>query len=207
MEPITLEINQIRAVVFDLDNTLVTSSLDFVSMRQALGCPEQEDLLSFVDKLPDAAQRAHAQHIILQHEMADAQSSTPLPGCHALLAFIKQRAWRCAIVTRNCLAASELKLAHNDIEVEKLITREHCAPKPDPEALLQLADEWQLRHHQVLYVGDYLYDLQAANNANMPSCLVSNAREKPYANQASITVARLDDLLSYLQTALTASAG
>lgn len=127
MEPITLEINQIRAVVFDLDNTLVTSSLDFVSMRQALGCPEQEDLLSFVDKLPDAAQRAHAQHIILQHEMADAQSSTPLPGCHALLAFIKQRSWRCAIVTRNCLAASELKLAHNDIEVEKLITRGNIA--------------------------------------------------------------------------------
>ncbi|ELP5727385.1 HAD-IA family hydrolase [Vibrio vulnificus] len=199
MTPITLEINKIRAVVFDLDNTLVSCELNFSQLRAELGCPQGIDLLSFVDAIENQGVRQRATQTILDHELSDAQHATPLSGCHDLLHYLKKEGIRTAIVTRNCLEASELKLRHTGIEVEALLTREHGAPKPNPQSLITLMKQWQLLPEQILYVGDYLYDLQAAFNASMPSCLVTNGVEKGFSSQASLCVARLDELLQTLQ--------
>ncbi|ELV8717397.1 HAD family hydrolase [Vibrio vulnificus] len=199
MKPITLEINEIRAIIFDLDNTLVSCELNFSQLRQQLGCPQEIDLLCFVEAMTDKQAQRHAEQTILDHELSDAKRAQPLPGCHALLHYLKQQQIKSAIVTRNCLQASQLKLEQTQIDIEHLITREHCAPKPDPEALIQLATQWRLEPHQILYVGDYLYDLEAAYNADMPSCLVTNGEDKGFASLASITVTRLDELQEKLQ--------
>lgn len=199
MTPITLEINKIRAVVFDLDNTLVSCDLNFQQLRSELGCPQELDLLTFVEAIENPTEKRQARQTILDHELSDAQHAYPLIGCHDLLRYLKQEGIRSAIITRNCLEASELKLRHTGIEVEALLTREHCAPKPDPQSLNRLAKQWQLLPEQILYVGDYLYDLQAAFNASMPSCLVTNGEEKGFSSLASISVARLDELQQVLK--------
>ena len=199
MTPISLEINKIQAVVFDIDNTLVSCSLDFSQLRHQLGCPADMDLLSFVEAIADHDVRRRAEQIILDHELSDAQHAYPLSGSHDLLRYLKNQGIRSAIVTRNCDVASQLKLAQTGIEVEVLLTREHCAPKPDPQSLMILAERWQLASDQILYVGDYLYDLQAAFNASMPSCLVTNGEDNGFASLASITVTTLDELQEKLQ--------
>jgi len=53
-----------------------------------------------------------------------------------------------------------------------VLTRE-CAPaKPDPTALLMIAEQWQIAPTQCLYVGDYIYDQLAAEKAGMRWVLV-----------------------------------
>ena len=53
-----LNIRHIKAIVFDLDNTLVSSDMDFRWLREQIGCPLDSDLLSYVDQLECA--NAHA---------------------------------------------------------------------------------------------------------------------------------------------------
>ena len=77
-----------------------------------------------------------------------------------------------AIVTRNCKQATALKISNNQIPISTVLTRE-CAPaKPDPTALLMIAGQWQIAPAHILYVGDYIYDQQAAENAGMQWLLV-----------------------------------
>lgn len=193
-----LNISHIKAIVFDLDNTLVSSDMDFRWLREQIGCPLDTDLLSFVEQLECANAHADAHALILQHELEDALNSQPMPGCQSLLNFIHTNQLFTAIITRNCVQAAEQKITHNKLNIPRLITREHFPPKPCPDSLIALAQEWQLERHQILYVGDYLYDLQAAFNANMPSCLVTHGKPTPFAPHASLVVEHLNDLESAL---------
>lgn len=195
---IPFEPSRLKAIVFDLDNTLVTSDMDFMWLRNKVGCPESSDLLTFTDQIACPKQRAVAERQILDHELQDAQNSEPMPGCESILHYIESKALYTAIITRNCFQAAETKVAHNNLNIERIISREHFAPKPSPDALNSLVKEWQLQPEEVLYVGDYLYDLQAALNAKMPSCLVNHGTEKPFEHHASIVVAHLNDLTQLL---------
>jgi len=193
-----LDLRNIKAIVFDLDNTLVSSSMDFRQLREQIGCPIEADLLSFINELECPKTAQLASEMVLNHELNDAQTSHPMPGCLSLLSFIESKQFLTAIITRNCERATLQKLSHNNLSISRVITREHFPPKPAPDALISLANEWNLKRHQVLYVGDYLYDLQAAYNADMPSCLVTHGKETPFAPHASLVVEQLSDLESTL---------
>lgn len=194
MSHVPLNIRDIKAIVFDLDNTLVSSDMDFRWLREQIGCPLDRDLLSFVDQLECEQTSQQANALILQHELDDANSSHPMPGCQSLIEFIHSNQLLTAIITRNCAQAAEQKVSHNELKIPRIITREHFPPKPAPDSLVSLADEWNLERHQILYVGDYLYDLQAAFNADMPSCLLTHGKPTDFSAHASLIVEHLHDL-------------
>jgi HAD superfamily hydrolase (TIGR01549 family) len=183
-------ITNIKAVVFDLDNTLVSSTLDFKAIRAELNCPENKDLLDFIDELNEEEQ-ALASDIVLQHELRDAHTSFALNGCHQLLENLVKQDFHIAIVTRNCRQAANIKLQNNKLNIPILLTREDHPAKPKPDALLHLAELWQISSTEMLYVGDYLYDIQTARNANAMSCLLSYGEKLSYAHEADLLV---DDL-------------
>lgn len=166
-----VSLKQIRALVFDLDGTLVSSALDFAQIRAELGCPADVDVLSFLDGL-SRPERLHAEEIIHRHEVADAEQSDWLPGAQLFVETCRELALPLAILTRNSEQCSRIKIARNQIPIPYLLTRENAKPKPDPAALQQIAREFSLPCEQVLMVGDYKYDLQAGRNANMPTCLI-----------------------------------
>ncbi len=60
-------------LVFDLDNTLVTSDMDFTWLREQIGCPLSSDLLSYVEQLECLQAREKAHSVILEHELSDAE--------------------------------------------------------------------------------------------------------------------------------------
>jgi HAD superfamily hydrolase (TIGR01549 family) len=180
-------------VIFDLDNTLVSSSLDFNHIRAVLGCPKDIDLLSFVDALPHF-QQLKAQQLLINYELTDAYNAKKLAGTDALLALLSSLNINCAIVTRNCEQAALLKIKNNNIDIPILLTREDHKAKPAPDALLHLAEHWNIPPENLLYVGDYLYDLQAAQNANTMSCLITYGKTVSYAHLATIVVNNLAEL-------------
>ncbi|MFV1872724.1 MAG: HAD family hydrolase [Oleiphilus sp.] len=174
------QLGSIKAVLFDLDGTLVHSQLNFPQIRQDLGCPEGEDVLSFVANLA-STEKQQAEKIIRKHEMEDAHSARLISGANALLDRLAGLEIKTAIITRNSFDATHIKLRHCKIQVSDVLTREDAPAKPDPQALLHFSEQWKLSPDECVYVGDYLYDLQAANNAGMHACLFMDdrAQEKP----------------------------
>ncbi|TWX64769.1 HAD family hydrolase [Colwellia demingiae] len=185
--------HKLLGVIFDLDNTLVSSSLNFDCIRESLGCAKEIDLLDFVDSLPENKKIA-ANKVLVDYEISDALSASKLAGTDELLALLSKLSIPCAIVTRNCKQAALIKLNNNNIDVPILLTREDHKAKPAPDALLHLAQYWNTPPENLLYVGDYLYDLQAAQNANTMSCLVTYAKALSYASLANIVVNDLSEL-------------
>lgn len=185
--------HKLSGVIFDLDNTLVSSSLNFDSIRNDLDCPENIDLLDFIDGLPQS-RKINAKKVLIEYEIIDALNATKLAGTDELLERLTELEIPCAIVTRNCKQAAVLKIQHNNINIPTIFTREDHKAKPAPDALLHIASVWKIPPENLLYVGDYLYDLQAAQNANTMSCLITYGKSISYANLATIKVNNLTAL-------------
>lgn len=159
--------NNIKGMIFDLDGTLVTSDIDFGYLKQQIGCPNHADILAYINQLTDPAEQQAAQTLVVQMELEDALASQWIPGAQAFLAQLLEHDIPMAIVTRNCRAASSMKIAHHDIPIKLVLTREDAVSKPDPEALNIIAQQWGFEPNEIAYVGDYIYDIQAANRAKM----------------------------------------
>ncbi|MBP0047263.1 HAD family hydrolase [Marinobacterium sp. AK62] len=176
----------IQGIIFDLDGTLVSSSLNFRAIKQEIGCPPEADVLTFLEGLPEHKQQA-AMAVIHRHEQRDAEQSDWIPGAKAFVDRCDAQGIPMAIVTRNSEQSTRLKMARNDIPIERVVTREQSKPKPDPDALLQIARDFALPAQSMLMVGDYRYDLEAGRNAHMSACLVNFTELPDYAHLADYT--------------------
>ncbi len=174
-----IDVSRIRGVVFDLDGTLVDSRLDFDAVRDELEFPPGQPILEHLATLTDPRCIERAHTVIRRHELAGAKAATWMPGAKALVRQLIASNIPMAILTRNMKVATELTLASLSIPIDKVLTREDCKPKPDPEGLLAIANQWQMACEHVVYIGDYIFDIDAANNANMVSCLYRNCYYTP----------------------------
>ena len=130
-------------------------------MKRELGLSDDVDVLAHVDSL-SVAEREVALEIIYRHEHEGVLASSPIDGA---LEFVKQAqnlGYPCAIFTRNArtLAAESLKM--HGFEIDFVIAREDGPAKPKPDGLLKIATTFDVAVAELLFVGDYIYDLQAA---------------------------------------------
>jgi HAD superfamily hydrolase (TIGR01509 family) len=183
-----------QGIIFDLDGTLVDSRLDFSLLCQRLGWPAGTPILEHLATLNDPAEVAVAAQIIEQFELEGAARACWMPGAAALLQHLQQQKIPTAILTRNIKSATELCIKNLQINVDLVLTREDCTPKPDPAGLLHIAGTWQLDCRQLLFVGDYLFDLQTAARAGMPSCLYRTADNAHFAELADFIIDDFSEL-------------
>ncbi|MES2855770.1 MAG: HAD family hydrolase [Bdellovibrionota bacterium] len=163
---------RLRGIIFDLDGTLVDSKLDFEKMRSDIGVPPGQGILEHIDALPTAADRTEAHAILRKHEMAGAHAATLIPGVNELLEKIAHLGLKKAVFTRNDAAPTRLVIERFfQGQFTSVITREDAPAKPDPTGLLRICDSWHCGPDHTIYVGDYLFDLEAAERAQMKSIL------------------------------------
>lgn len=163
----------IAGIVFDLDGTLVSSSLQFKAIKAEIGCAPDDDALVYIANLPTEAARDKAMAVIRHHEMQDALNSEWLPGAQAFVERCFDAQIPMAIMTRNSRIAAAAKIQQNQIPIDHIISRDDAPAKPNPAGLLAISAQMQVQPEKLLVVGDYKYDLQVARNAGAKACLVN----------------------------------
>ncbi len=170
----------LKGIVFDLDGTLANTFLDFSQMCLEAGLPIGTKILEHCAALNDEVKAAEILAIVESHEMIGAQRAEWILDAEFILRKFYQANIPMAIVTRNMRQAAKITIDKLKIPIDFVITREDCLPKPDPEGLLIVAKTWGLSPADLIYVGDYQFDLIAAKNAGMKSCLLANQRNQHF---------------------------
>lgn len=191
----------VEGFIFDLDGTLLSSALNFRAIREQINCPPEQDILSFIAGL-SADNQGMANKIVIEHEIQDAHRAVWIEGARQVIQTLQTHKIPVAIVTRNSKEATWTKLNNNNLMVDIVLTREDAPPKPNPRALLDIAEQWHLPVQNLIYIGDYLYDVQAANNAGMIAGLYAPEGEPDYAHLADWLFKHFDQLNQMLSVKL-----
>lgn len=190
----------IRGVVFDLDGTLIDSRLDFPRIRAEMRLPPgQVGILESVLALADESHRAHCEQVLWSHEQQGAQSATLMDGARELLRVLAQRQIPTAVLTRNSRRSTDLALNRLDLGFSQVLTREDAPPKPDPAGLLQICENWGFTRHEVLFVGDFQFDLQTGQQAGVRTVLYAPGVLPTYADEADFVIPHLSDLVDIVE--------
>ena len=184
-----------KGIVFDLDDTLISSGLDFAKIRKTLEIPEGIYILEFIDQMAREEEKVKARKVVEDHEAEAAHTAILQPGIEKTLKELERANVRAAVLTRNCKAATRIILEKLNLNFETVLTRE-CAPaKPNPEGLLQIVDGWQVEKVDVIYVGDFIFDIQVARNAGVDVALYTPGELPKFADQADITFSHYDQFI------------
>lgn len=161
----------IRGAIFDMDGTLIDSQLDFDAMRRDMGLPDRMPILEGLQATPPGPELDRRLRILRNHELRGVECATIFPGVEETLAALREWGWPTGILTRNSRESTDAMLDRLGLRLDLVLTRDDAPPKPDPRGLLDIAGQWKLPPAELVFCGDYLFDLQAGQRAGMQTIL------------------------------------
>lgn len=217
----------LRAVLFDLDGTLIDTAPDFIRIirlmcQQASLDPPHDDLiraqvsegaramvsLMYPDLAMDSPQLLQMRQQFLHCYAQNIAVDTCLfAGMDALLDSLDKLGLPWGIVTNKPRSLSVALLAALQLtqRCQVLVCPDDVTcSKPDPEPMLLAARQLGLPPEQIIYVGDHPRDIEAGRAAHMPTVLAAYGylppghRDDLDAWQASHIVSSVDELMELI---------
>lgn len=180
-----------KAVIFDLDGTLIDSLYDIAqSMNQVLS--EFNYPIHDLDKynyfvgdgalvlvqnaLPQVCNDNQIQKVLARfkevYDLSEHHNTKPYEGIYELLQSLQDAQIRLGILS-NKPHKFTLKYAQtlfSDFNFEEVHgQKEDVEKKPDPAGAIHIAQQMQLHPNDICFIGDTATDIKTAHNANMKS--------------------------------------
>ena len=179
----------LKAVIFDLDGTLVDTADEFVVVVQALRAEHGRDamdpqrirasvsngaraLVSLALDMPEEAAGFETQRLRLLELYSEVLGTVagPYPGISELLAELQLRGVRWGIATNKPRAYTQPLLERLDMQPQPgsvVCPDDVTERKPHPESLLRNCRELGCAPAEAIYIGDHLRDIEAGRRAGM----------------------------------------
>jgi len=180
---------KLRAVIFDLDGTLVDTADEFVPVVQSLRAehglgpmdPQRirasvsngaSALVSLGLDLSEDAPEFETRRLRLLELYSEVLGTValPYPGIESLLGQLLERGIRWAISTNKPRAYTEPLLARLNIQPPPgsvVCPDDITHRKPHPETLYRNCRELECAPHEAIYIGDHKRDIEAGKRAGM----------------------------------------
>lgn len=185
-----------KAVLFDLDGTLIDTAADFVRIIQQM-CKEEQREVVDADTIrtqvsegaramvklvypelavDDATFLAHRQRFLNIYAENIVIDTDLFEGMYPLLAMLEQQQIPWGIVTNKPRSLTESLLQKLQLEqrCSVLVCPEDVTrAKPDPEPMFLAAKQLEIDPQQIVYVGDHPRDIDAGRHAQMYTILAA----------------------------------
>jgi HAD superfamily hydrolase (TIGR01509 family) len=186
-----------QLVIFDMDGTLIEELLDFDQIYADIGITQRIGILEYLEHADDA-ERARAGAILHEHEYGAAGRCELFPRAMETLTTLRAAGVRTALLTRNSPACAALVSQRHNLTFDHTSTRDDRPYKPHPDSILNILRRLNVPREQSLMVGDYIYDIQAAQNAGVDVALVRMPQSQtlpPNTPEPTYRISQLDQLI------------
>ena len=189
----TLDVASYKAVVFDMDGTLLDTRIDYSRMTElvyaemrTIGVPEEAldgsgstkfNIESGVRYLVSEGRKHELYELegringrAKDLEMENADEARPVPGALELLMLLRKQGYLTGVLTRGSREYAEYVLTLcGAIELLDVLVCRDDHPekdaKPSPQAMKHVAEILGVLTEDILYIGDHSYDHQCARDS------------------------------------------
>ena len=182
-----------EGVIFDMDGTLVEPLLDFGAIREELGIRPEEGILEAIEAM-DPPRRDEANMRLGAHELSAARRAPAMPGAAEVVGRIRRAGLPVALLTRNTREAMATVVARLGVEFDLAWSREDGPIKPEPDGVLRACEALGIAPRHTACVGDFHYDIIAANAAGAVSVLLCGGGRPAFADEADHVIEALTEL-------------
>ena len=168
----------IRGVIYDMDGTLTRPYFKWEKLRADMKVPQGELILEHLNTLSEDG-RKQKEAILLAYEQEAAQNSELNPGVRETMQEMRNRGIIQAVATNNSSTSAGTVLSMHGIEVDVLVTREDGVPKPAGSLLSIAMEHMGCSSEEVVYIGDSMHDVRAAQNAGVRFILLASNPNPP----------------------------
>jgi hydrogenase expression/formation protein HypE len=204
----------IKAVLFDFDGTLTEpGALNLSEFKKSIDCPPEMPVLEFIESISDRKRRNSHRSALEAFENEGAKHSVPNEGAEELLAYLRDHGVPMAIISRNSFSSIKRALENfrntTISDFDPIITRDDpIKPKPSGEGILFAARKLNLSVDHVAVVGDYVFDIQAGQEAGATTFLLDSGKvSDPAAVECDFVVKSLRELIGIFRMDLPLAAG
>lgn len=207
-----------KAVLFDLDGTLIDTAADFIRIIQNM-CRDKPCAIVDADlirtqvsegaramvklvypelEVDDPIFLAHRQHFLDLYGADIAVDTDLFNGMYPLLEQLEAKNIPWGIVTNKPRGLSEALLATLNLteRCAVLVCPEDVSnTKPDPEPMYLAAKQLNIEPTEIIYVGDHPRDIDAGRNANMYTILAAYGY-LPLQHKDDLTAWRADCIVN-----------
>lgn len=193
----------IRGVLFDMDGVVVHQRLDFLAIKREIFGNTEGFILERMAGLPPP-ERQRAEAILERHETAAARTAEPMDGILPFLGWLEAHDLRRGLVTRNSRKSVALVLSRFGFRFDAVVAREDAPPKPAPDPVWVACRGMRLDPLEVLFVGDYEFDMLSGRRAGARTVLFRSGTMTESAH-ADLSVDSFAELQTWLQAHIAGS--
>lgn len=181
----------IKGIIFDLDGTLIKSSINFLEMKKKIidylkslnlnfqiedaASTSIPELIEYaINKVEDEELKRkilkEANKLMNMEELKSLTSVLPIEGVKETLKTLKSKGFKIGVLTRGCREYALKSLEKTCLKdlIDCLIARDDVEkPKPNPVSALKLIEKMKLNSKEVLMIGDHVLDFLCAEKAGI----------------------------------------
>jgi len=172
----------IKGIIFDLDGTLIKSSINFLEMKKKIidylkslnlnfqienvASTSIPELIEYaINKVEDEELKRkilkETNKLMNMEELKSLTSVLPIEGVKETLKTLKSKGFKIGVLTRGCREYALKSLEKTCLKdlIDCLIARDDVdKPKPNPVSALKLIEKMKLTSKEVLMIGDHVLD-------------------------------------------------
>jgi HAD superfamily hydrolase (TIGR01549 family) len=188
-------IDPIELIIFDLDDTLVRSSINYTKIRTEIAelFPKNSQLphlsrtpiLKLIKQLREIDEDSfhQAKSFVEKSERNAVNEAIIMDGASVIPSLLKKFNIEGVIYTNNTRETVRLYLRKPSFEFLssfEIFTRDDIQkPKPDPEGIIMILNKLNIPKLNTLYIGDSFLDSEAASNAKIKFVLFNSRNMDP----------------------------
>lgn len=195
----------LRAVIFDLDGTLINSSINIKEMKRSLleyiyrlgfrdhSLTPKNTTVEIVRATLDYLKKKGASsddvkkvmgeinEMMDKFELENVENASPVDDASAVLREIKEMGLKIGVLTRGCeeYTLKSLQVTGMLKYIDAIEARcDLMLAKPNPVSLFNLCSKLKLKIHEVLFVGDHPLDVECAVKAGVEIVGIADSQPK-----------------------------
>ena len=182
----------LKAVLFDMDGTLIHSEYDWPAIRAELGV-DGPSIIDALNALP-ALQRTESWARLEAIERQASLGAVMVDGAGDLLRLLTERGVKTALVTNNSAENTEPLMGRFGLSFDVVITRDSGLYKPSGAPLVEAMRLLGTEPEATIAVGDSHYDVQAAREAGCSQVIIVNGGCRRWGSTADHAFENLREL-------------